>query len=141
VAVDDLMVVSRMPESTDSQWDLITAVGAIRRLLDIRTRHGVTGTSDGARPEMGDDCTMLSSDCFDQGFAEARGRFEHDGDIEAVLVLLRNRGFSMIEAINVIRRLGSVELGQARRIAHHSQAYSDQREARDEAFRRAVAHE
>jgi ribosomal protein L7/L12 len=52
-----------------------------------------------------------------------------DKDWNAVLARLRADGFSPVESIKVTRAVLEVSLGEAKRIVHESQAWSDARES------------
>lgn len=69
-----------------------------------------------------------------QGALErARRSYAETGDIEQVIGDLRGAGLNMIECIKAVMELRGVGLGEAKRVVHFSNAWSDLREVHDAA--------
>lgn len=77
--------------------------------------------------------TVLAPEEFDQGVTAARLAYSQHRDIQAVIALLRARGFAIIEAIRAVREIAGTDLADAKGRVHRSTAYADQR-ADHEAF-------
>jgi ribosomal protein L7/L12 len=60
---------------------------------------------------------------------EARERFDLRHDTEDVIGFMRSAGFSIIDCIKALRELSGCSLADAKLTVHHSETWSDQREA------------
>ncbi|GAB3802969.1 hypothetical protein [Micromonospora zhanjiangensis] len=74
---------------------------------------------------------MDGSASFDEALAAGRDMLDRADDIEAVLSLMRSRGYPMIPCIKAVRELLSVDLGEAKRLVHHSRTFADERPAHE----------
>ena len=69
---------------------------------------------------------MPAPDKFFETRSLARTQYENDGDIEALVTLLRESGCTVMQAIMVVRELAVIDLRLAKSIVQHSAAYADQ---------------
>jgi len=77
---------------------------------------------------------------------DARKLMQAGGDIELILVFLRDRGFDQADCIYAVENLLGAQFSDAKRLVIHSQAWSDRyesdtrlREAAHEALRELAA--
>ncbi|MGC1214042.1 MAG: hypothetical protein WA890_22625 [Micromonospora sp.] len=81
---------------------------------------------------------MLAGEEYDRVLVEARRRLNRGGDMDSALAFMRSEGFGFIPCCKAIRALLNVDLGEAKRLVHFSQAFAEEREER-EAFQAVAA--
>lgn len=68
---------------------------------------------------------------------ECQAKLARGVDLEEVIRILRNSGFSKVHSIKALVDLGQADLSDAKRLVHNSLTWSDVRE-RDEEFQRKL---
>jgi hypothetical protein len=70
---------------------------------------------------------MLEPEEYTRGVTAARAVYEGDQDIEAVVLAMKQRGFSVIESIRALMEIAGLGLAEATRRVHFSSAWPEVR--------------
>lgn len=83
---------------------------------------------------------MIGQMQYEMALQELRPKLRDGMEVEAVLEYLKERGFSQIACIRAVGELGMCTAAEAKRVVHHSQAWSLTRE-QNEALQEELAKE
>ncbi|WP_143669970.1 hypothetical protein [Streptomyces sp. Ag109_G2-15] len=83
---------------------------------------------------------MIGQVQYEKTLQELRPKLREGMEVEAVLEFLKGRGFSQIACIRAVGDLGICPATEAKRLVHHSRAWSSMR-AQNEALQEGLAKE